>query len=86
VWEKYQEQVAEWNGGAIDADVYIEARARFAICAHQPYFLAQVFIEAANDLKSNRIKLSYESTYVCNVNKYLPNRIDYYSLILKYKK
>jgi len=30
VWEKYQEQLAERNGEATDADVYIEARARFA--------------------------------------------------------
>ena len=38
----------------------------------QPYFLAEVFIEAANDLKTNRIKLPCESTYVFDVNKYPP--------------
>jgi len=36
------------------------------------YFLAEVFIEAANDLKTNRIKLPCESTYVFDVNKYPP--------------
>ena len=50
--------------------VYRSARAlRFG---DQPYFLAQVFIEAANDLKTNRIKLPCESTYVFDVNKYPP--------------
>ena len=54
VWEKYQEQLAERNGARMEADAYIEARARFAV-GDRPYFLAQVFIEAANDLKTNRI-------------------------------
>ena len=46
-------------------------RARFAV-GDQSYFLAEVFIEAANDLKTNRIKLPCESTYVFDVNKYPP--------------
>ena len=52
---------------------YLEARARFAIGEHQLYFLAEVFIEAANHLKTSRIKLPCESTYVFDVNKYPPN-------------
>jgi len=73
VWEKYQEQLAERNGARMEADAYVEARARFAV-GDKPYFLAQVFIEAANDLKTNRIniKLPCESTYVFDVNKYPP--------------
>ena len=71
VWEKYQEQLEEVNGARMEADKYLEARARFAV-GDQPYFLAQVFIEAANDLKTNRIKLPCESTYVFDVNKYPP--------------
>jgi len=71
VWEKYQEQLEEVNGVRMEADEYLEARARFAV-GDQPYFLAQVFIEAANDLKTNRIKLPCESTYVLDVNKYPP--------------
>ena len=71
VWEKYQEQLEEVNGVRMEADAYIEARARFAV-GDQPYFLAEVFIEAANDLKTNRIKLPCESTYVFDVNKYPP--------------
>ena len=71
VWEKYQEQLEERNGVRMEADAYLEARARFAV-GGQPYFLAQVFIEAANDLKTNRIKLPCESTYVFDVNKYPP--------------
>ena len=55
----------------MEADAYLEARARFAV-GDQPYFLAQVFIEAAHDLKTNRIKLPCESTYVFDVNKYPP--------------
>ena len=55
----------------MEADEYLEARARFAV-GDQPYFLAEVFIEAANDLKTNRIKLPCESTYVFDVNKYPP--------------
>ena len=73
-WEKYQEQLAERNGARMEADSYLEyleARARFAVGC-QPYFLAEVFIEAANDLKTNRIKLPCESTYVFDVNKYPP--------------
>ena len=69
VWEKYQEQLAERNGARMEADAYIETRARFAV-GDQPYFLARVFIEAANDLKTNRIKLPCEATYVFDVNKY----------------
>ena len=74
VWEKYQEQLEEGNGARVEADSYLEylkARARFAL-GGQPYFLAEVFIEAANDLKTKRIKLLYESTYVFDVNKYPP--------------
>ena len=71
MWEKYQEQLEEVNGVRMEADAYIEARARFAV-GDQPYFLAEVFIEAANDLKTNRIKLPCESTYVFDVNKYPP--------------
>jgi hypothetical protein len=71
VWEKYQEQLEEVNGVRMEADEYLEARARFAV-GDQPYFLAQVFIEAANDLKTKRIKLPCESTYVFDVNKYPP--------------
>ena len=54
VWEKYQEQLEEVNGARMEADEYLEARARFAV-GDQPYFLAEVFVEAANDLKTNRI-------------------------------
>ena len=50
----------------------ISKRAHFAVGEHQPYFLAEVFIEAANDLKTNRVKLPCESTYVFDVNKYPP--------------
>jgi len=71
VWEKYQEQLEEVNGARMEADEYLEARARFAV-GDQPYFLAEVFVEAANDLKTNRIKLPCESTYVFDVNKYPP--------------
>jgi len=71
VWEKYQEQLAERNGERMEADAYIKARAKFAV-GDQPYFLAEVFIEAANALKANRIKLPCESTYVFDVNKYPP--------------
>jgi hypothetical protein len=71
VWEKYQEQLAERNGERMEADAYIKARAKFAV-GDQPYFLAEVFIEAANALKRNRIKLPCESTYVFDVNKYPP--------------
>jgi len=71
VWEKYQEQLEEVNGVRMEADEYLEARARFAV-GDQPYFLAEVFIEAANNLKTNRIKLPCESTYVFDVNKYPP--------------
>ena len=71
VWEKYQEQLEEVNGARMEADAYSQERARFAV-GDQPYFLAQVFIEAANDLKTNRIKLPCESTYVFDVNKYPP--------------
>ena len=70
VWEKYQEQLEEVNGARMEADEYLEA-----FCGRRPtdiYFLAQVFIEAANDLKTNRIKLPCESTYVFDVNKYPP--------------
>jgi len=45
---------------------------RFAVGEHQPYFLAEVLIEAANDLETNRIKLPCESTYVFDVIKYPP--------------
>jgi len=72
VWEKYQEQLEEVNGARMEADAYIQERARFAAVGGQPYFLAQVFIEAANDLKTKRIKLPCESTYVFDVNKYPP--------------
>ena len=71
VWEKYQEQLEEVNGARMEADEYLEARARFAV-GGQPYFLAQVFIEAANDLKTNRVKLPCESTYIFDVKKYPP--------------
>jgi hypothetical protein len=75
VWEKYQEQLAERNGARMEADAYIKARAKFAV-GDQPYFLAEVFIEAANALKANRganrIKLPCESTNVFDVNKYPP--------------
>ena len=57
--------VREWK------PMRISKAARFAV-GDQPYFLAQVFIEAANDLKINRIKLPCESTYVFDVNKYPP--------------
>ena len=50
---------------------YLEARARFAI-GGQPYFLTQVFIETANDLKTKRIKLPCKSTYVFDVNNKYP--------------
>jgi len=59
----------------IEAFVDIEARARFAVGEHQPYFLAEVFIQAANDLKTNRIKLPCESTYAFDVNKYPPKQL-----------
>ena len=73
MWDKYQEQLQERNGARMEADdAYLEARARFAVGEHQPYFLAEVFIEAANDLKTNRIKLPCELTYVFDVNKYPP--------------
>ena len=55
----------------MEADVYIQARGRFAV-GDQPYFLTQVSIEAANDLKTKRIKLPCESTYVFDDNKYPP--------------
>ena len=50
------------------------SRSARAFCrsATKPYFLAEVFIQAANDLKTNRIKLPCESTYVFDVNKYPP--------------
>ena len=73
MWEKYQDQLEETNGARMEADEYLEARARFAV-GDQPYFLAEVFVEAANDLKTNRIKLPCESTYVFDVNKYPPSR------------
>ena len=69
--EKYQERFEETNGARMEANEYLEERARFAV-GGQPYFLAEVFIEAANDLKTNRIKLPCESTYVFDVNKYPP--------------
>jgi len=73
MWDKYQEQLQERNGARMEADdAYLEARARFAVGEHQPYFLAEVFIEAANDLKTNCIKLPCESTYLFDVNKYPP--------------
>ena len=53
-------------------DAYIEAPARFAVGEHQPYFLAKEFIEAANDLKINRIELPCESSYEFDINKYPP--------------
>ena len=71
VWEKYQEQLEEVNGARMEADAYIQERARFAV-GDQPYFLAQVFIEAANDLKTKLIKLPCESTYAFDDNKYPP--------------
>ncbi len=71
MWEKYQDQLEETNGARMEADEYLEARARFAV-GGQPYFLAQVFIQAANDLKTKRIKLPCESTYVFDVNKSPP--------------
>ena len=52
----------------------VSKRARFAV-GNRPYFLAQVFTEAANDLKTNRIKLPCESTYVFDVNKYPPETL-----------
>ena len=58
--------VREWK------PMRISKRARVLRFGDQPYFLAQVFIEAANDLKTNRIKLPCESTYVFDVNKYPP--------------
>ena len=67
VWEKYQEQLRR-----LEDDAYLEARARFAVGEHQPYFLAEVFIQAANALKTNRIKLPCESTYEFDINKYPP--------------
>jgi len=54
--------------------------ARFAV-GDQPYFLAQIFIEAANYLKTNRIKLPCEPTYVFDVNKYPPNSNTFYSFL-----
>ena len=66
VQEKYQEQLEEVNGARMEADEYLEVRAHFAV-GGQPYFLAEVFIEAANDLKTNRIKLPGESAYVFDV-------------------
>ena len=57
MWEKHQEELEERNGARMEAFEYLEARARFAVGEHQPYFLAEVFIQAANDLKTNRIKL-----------------------------
>jgi hypothetical protein len=71
VWEKYQEQLEEVNGARMEADAYIQEHARFAV-GDQPYFLTQVFIEAANDHKTKRIKLRCESTYVFDDNKYPP--------------
>ena len=67
VRQKYQEQLRR-----SEDDAYLEARARFAVGEHQSYFLAEVFIEAANDLKTNRIKLPCESAYVFDVNEYPP--------------
>ncbi|CAL6332720.1 unnamed protein product [Bathycoccus prasinos] len=72
VWEKYQEQFEERNGEAMDAGMYIEEHASFAVGEHDPYFLAEVFIQTANELKTNRIKLTCESSYVFDVNKYPP--------------
>ena len=69
--EKYQERFEETNGARMEADEYLEERARFAV-GGQPYFLAEVFIEAANDLKTNLIKLPCESSYVFDANKYPP--------------
>ena len=72
MWEKYQEQLAERNGVEMEADEYLEKRALFAVGEHQPYFLAKVFIEAANALADNRIKLPCESTIEFDINKYPP--------------
>jgi len=69
VREKYQEQLRR-----LEDDAYLEARARFAVGEHQPYFLAKVFIEAAAKHLANdrRIRLPCESTYEFDINKYPP--------------
>ena len=57
-----------------DGSRWVSRSAR-AFCSWRPtdiYFLAEVFIEAANDLKTNRTKLPCELTYVFDVNKYPP--------------
>jgi len=38
VWEKYQEQLEEMNGARMEADEYLEARARFAVGDHRYIF------------------------------------------------
>ena len=38
VWEKYQEQLEEMNGARMEADEYLEARARFAV-GNQPIYI-----------------------------------------------
>jgi len=58
VWGEYQEQLAERTGSAMDTDEYLEVRTRFAV-GSQPRFLAEILIEAANDLKTNR---TYKAT------------------------
>jgi hypothetical protein len=58
----------------MEVDEYLEVRVRFAV-GGQPYFLAEVFIEAANDLKTNRIRLPCESNYVFDINKYPPKPV-----------
>ena len=50
----------------------VSRSARAVAVGDQPYFLAEVFIQAANDLKTKRIKRPCESTYVFDVNKYPP--------------
>ena len=55
VQEKYQEQLEETIGEGIDKDEYITMLSRCAV-GEKPCFLAEKFIEAANFLKTNRIK------------------------------
>ena len=61
--DKVEQKIHQEQLGRLEDDAYLEARARIAVGEHQPYFLAELFIQAANDLKTNRIKLPCESTY-----------------------
>jgi hypothetical protein len=74
VWEKYQEQLEEMNGARMEADEYLEARARFAVCDQPIYiFLQKYSLKLQMISKQIVFKLPCESTYVFDVNKYPPN-------------